>query len=69
MHAFAFEGDFDPEDFASNSISRWNGRRARASARSFPGVDRVGWFGFDEAMHKIIAYQRPFLVELQEKLA
>ena len=34
----------------------------------FPEIDRIGWFGLPAALKKIIAYQQPFLVELQEKL-
>jgi len=36
--------------------------------KQFPEIDRIGWFGLPAAMKKIIAYQRPFLIELQEKL-
>ena len=67
VHGFAFEADFDPEQFASNRFEmewpRGSGRR-----RSFPEVDRVGWFALQRALHKIIAYQRPFLLELSAEL-
>jgi predicted NUDIX family NTP pyrophosphohydrolase len=67
VHAFAFEGDFDPKKSSSNTFElEWpphSGRRKR-----FPEVDRVGWFSVSEALEKIIAYQRPLLVELLEKL-
>jgi predicted NUDIX family NTP pyrophosphohydrolase len=67
VHAFAFEADFDPETFSSNAFEiEWppkSGKRKR-----FPEVDRLGWFGYDAALQKIIAYQRPFLVELRRKL-
>jgi predicted NUDIX family NTP pyrophosphohydrolase len=36
--------------------------------KQFPEIDRIGWFGMDEATKKVIAYQQPFLVELFEKL-
>ena len=36
--------------------------------KEFLEIDRIGWFGATAAMGKIIAYQRPFLAELQEKL-
>ena len=36
--------------------------------KQFPEIDRIGWFGAKAALQKIIAYQRPFLIELQEKL-
>lgn len=68
VHAFAFEGDFDLQEFSSNLFElEWpprSGKRAQ-----FPEIDRLGWFGMKEAMEKIIAYQQPFLLELTEKLA
>ena len=68
VHAFACAGDFDPAELASNSFEiEWPPRSGQR--RSFPEVDRAQWFGVDVAMDKIIVYQRPLLVELQEKLA
>ena len=68
VHAFAFAGDFDLKHFTSNSFEmEWPPRSGQR--KRFPEIDRVAWFGFEEAMQKIIAYQRPLLVELQEKLA
>ena len=68
VHGFAFEGDFDPENFSSNTFEmEWpprSGKRAR-----FPEIDRLGWFGPNEAAQKIIAYQRSFLEELASKVA
>jgi len=67
VHGFAFEADFDLEKFASNTFEmEWPPRSGKRA--SFPEIDRVGWFGFDQAMQKLIAYQRPFLLELREKL-
>jgi predicted NUDIX family NTP pyrophosphohydrolase len=45
----------------------WPPRSGRR--RAFPEVDRIGWFELREAEEKIIAYQRPFLTELQTRLA
>ena len=68
VHAFAFEGDFDLEKFSSNSFDmEWPPRSGKR--HEFPEIDRIGWFGGDEAMQKLIAYQRPLLRELMEKLA
>jgi predicted NUDIX family NTP pyrophosphohydrolase len=68
VHAFAFEGDFDPAVFSSNTFEmEWPPRSGRR--RAFPEVDRIGWFALREAEEKIIAYQRPFLTELQTRLA
>ena len=67
VHAFAFEGDFDPANFASNSFElEWPPKSGRH--RQFPEVDRLGWFGYPAALRKIIRYQRPLLVELKDKL-
>ena len=64
VHAFAFEADFDPSQMSSNRFEmEWpphSGQR-----RSFPEVDRLGWFRLAEAMRKIIAYQQPFLRALR----
>lgn len=68
VHAFALEADFDLKHFASNTFEiEWPPRSGRR--RAFPEVDRVGYFGIEEAMQKILAYQQPFICELLEKLA
>ena len=68
VHGFAFEGDFSLDKFVSNTFEmEWPPRSGRQ--KQFPEIDRIGWFGAQEAMAKIIAYQRPFLIELQENLA
>ncbi|HEY4775712.1 MAG TPA: NUDIX domain-containing protein [Xanthobacteraceae bacterium] len=68
VYGFACEGDFDPRKLTSNLFEmEWpphSGRRQR-----FPEVDRVAWFGSAEALEKIHVYQRPLLIELQERLA
>jgi predicted NUDIX family NTP pyrophosphohydrolase len=67
VHGFAFEGDFDPDGFSSARFEmEWPPRSGRR--RSFPEIDRLGWFGLPEARTKIIAYQRPFLDELKVML-
>jgi predicted NUDIX family NTP pyrophosphohydrolase len=66
--AWAVEGDLDPAAAVSNTFEmEWPPRSGRR--QEFPEIDRIGWFGAREAMEKIIAYQRPLLVELQEKLS
>jgi predicted NUDIX family NTP pyrophosphohydrolase len=68
VHAFACAGDFEPAALLSNTFEiEWPPRSG--SRQSFPEVDRAAWFEFAEAMEKILGYQRPLLVELQEKLA
>ena len=67
VHAFAFEGDFDLRKFSSNTFElEWPPRSGKH--KSFPEIDRVGWFAAEEALAKIIGYQQPFLRELAEKL-
>ena len=67
VHGFAFEADFDPKKFSSNTFEmEWPPRSGRL--RKFPEVDRIGWFPPREALEKLIAYQRPFLRELARKL-
>jgi predicted NUDIX family NTP pyrophosphohydrolase len=67
VHAFALEADFDLAQFASNSFEiEWPPRSG--TRRAFPEIDRIGYFGVDEAMRKILTYQQPFLYELLEKL-
>ena len=68
MHAFACTGNFDPAQLTSNTFEiEWPPRSGRR--QSFPEVDRAAWFGLAEAIDKIIGYQRPLLLELQERLA
>jgi predicted NUDIX family NTP pyrophosphohydrolase len=68
VHAFAFEADFDLSAFASNTFEmEWpprSGRRQR-----FPEIDRIAYFTLPVAINKIIAYQQPFLRELEQRLA
>ena len=67
VHAFALEADFDLAQFASNSFEiEWPPRSG--TRRAFPEIDRIDYFGVDEAMRKILTYQQPFLRELLEKI-
>lgn len=66
--AWAFEGDFDLTGFTSNLFEmEWPPRSGRL--KSFPEIDRLAWFDYQTALKKIIAYQKPFLLELQAKLS
>ncbi len=49
--------------------SRWNGRQSQAAVAAFPEIDRIAYFSLPVAMKKIIAYQQPFLRELENRLA
>jgi predicted NUDIX family NTP pyrophosphohydrolase len=68
VHAFVTQGDFDPDQLVSNTFELiWPPKSGRL--KSFPEVDRLGWFGHAQAMEKLLVYQRPFLIELNEMLA
>ncbi|MGO9699318.1 MAG: NUDIX domain-containing protein [Xanthobacteraceae bacterium] len=65
VHAWAFAVDFDLTTFASNTFEiEWPPRSGRK--QHFPEVDRIAYFTLSTAMVKIVAYQRPFLIELQQ---
>jgi predicted NUDIX family NTP pyrophosphohydrolase len=66
--AWAFEADFDPANFSSNEFEmEWPPRSGRR--KSFPEIDRLSWFDYELALQKIIAYQKPFLLELRSAIA
>jgi predicted NUDIX family NTP pyrophosphohydrolase len=66
--AWAVEGDLDTETAVSNSFEmEWPPRSGRT--REFPEIDRVEWFGLDDAREKIKAAQAPFLDRLERTLA
>jgi predicted NUDIX family NTP pyrophosphohydrolase len=65
--AWAFEADFDLSGFSSNEFEmEWPPRSGRLE--SFPEIDRLAWFDYDTAVKKIIAYQKPFLLELRSTI-
>jgi predicted NUDIX family NTP pyrophosphohydrolase len=67
VHTFAFEADFDPSTFSSSLFEmEWPPRSGQR--RSFPEIDRLGWFHLPEAMAKIITYQQPLLTALHAEL-
>lgn len=60
VDAWAVAADFDPAELRSNEFEmEWPPRSGER--RSFPEVDRAGWFGRGAAEQKILAAQRPFL--------
>jgi predicted NUDIX family NTP pyrophosphohydrolase len=68
VHAFAARGDFDPAGLVSNTFELiWPRKSGRL--KSFPEVDRLGWFALVDAREKLLAYQHPFLLELESMLA
>ena len=65
IHAWAAESDFDASTVQSNLFSmEWPPKSGRMG--EFPEVDRAGWFSIEEARHKIIKGQAPFLERLLE---
>ena len=66
--AWAVEGDLDTKTAVSNSFEmEWPPRSGRT--REFPEIDRVEWFGLEDAREKIKASQAPFLDRLERTLA
>jgi predicted NUDIX family NTP pyrophosphohydrolase len=67
VHAWALEADFDLTGFCSNLFElEWPPRSGRH--QNFPEIDRIAYFPYPAALEKIIAYQRPFLLELEQKI-
>lgn len=63
--AFAAELDVDPHSIRSNNFEmEWPPRSGKR--RTFPEVDRAGWFTLEEAQQKINAGQRPLLDRLAQ---
>lgn len=61
--AFALAGDFDVASLRSNTFDlEWPPRSGRL--RSFPEIDRAGWFTPEEARRKLLRGQVPFLDRL-----
>ena len=68
VHAWAIEADFDLTQFASNTFEiEWPPRSGRR--RAFPEIDRIAYFSVPSAYEKILAYQRPLLIELERRFA
>ncbi|HEV2671236.1 MAG TPA: hypothetical protein VGU74_09100, partial [Gemmatimonadales bacterium] len=53
VHAWATEADVDPALVRSNTFT--------LKGKTYPEVDRAGWFGLDEALRKILPGQAGFL--------
>jgi predicted NUDIX family NTP pyrophosphohydrolase len=65
---WAAEGDLDPASAVSNTYEmEWPPGSGRTV--EFPEIDRVEWFGMDEARRKLKDAQVPFLDRLIEALA
>jgi predicted NUDIX family NTP pyrophosphohydrolase len=68
VHAWAVDGDLDPENARSETFEmEWPPRSGRI--QSFPEIDRVAWFDPDEARRRIKDTQIPLIDRLVEALA
>ncbi|MGE5226030.1 MAG: NUDIX domain-containing protein [Planctomycetaceae bacterium] len=66
--AWALEGDLDPSHAVSNTFeTEWP--PGSGTFRTFPEIDRVGWFDVAGARAKIKPTQAPFLERLERALA
>ncbi|MEO8274374.1 MAG: NUDIX domain-containing protein [Chloroflexota bacterium] len=67
IHAWAVEGDLDPELASSNEIEiEWPPRTGRRLV--IPEVDRVAWFGLEEARRRAHPVQAEFVDRLEAQL-
>jgi predicted NUDIX family NTP pyrophosphohydrolase len=67
VHAWTVEADLDLDGFRSNLFGmEWPPHSGRTQA--FPEIDRVGWFGPEEALLKILPGQAGFIREVMAKL-
>jgi predicted NUDIX family NTP pyrophosphohydrolase len=65
IHAWAAESDFDAGTVKSNLFSmEWPPRSGMMG--EFPEVDRACWFSIEEARHRLLKGQAPFLDRLLE---
>jgi len=61
--AWAFQGECDPDSIRSNAFTmEWPPRSGKF--RTFPEVDRAGWFSIEEAKEKILQSQLGLLDQL-----
>lgn len=67
VHAWALEGDLDPDAITSNTFAlEWPPRSGRT--QSFPEVDRAAWFELSAAREKLLRSQVAFLDRLADAL-
>jgi predicted NUDIX family NTP pyrophosphohydrolase len=63
VHAWAIEGDLDPAAASSNTFEmEWPPRTGQV--RRWPEIDRLGWFGPEEARRKANRSQAAFVDRL-----
>ncbi len=66
--AWAVECDLDTRDFRSNTFSlEWPPRSGER--QEVPEINRLDWFAWPVAVHKILKGQKPILQQLMDHLA
>jgi predicted NUDIX family NTP pyrophosphohydrolase len=67
VHAWALVGDIDASAIVSNTFTlEWPPRSG--ALRTYPEVDRGGWFSLDDARRKLLPAQCAFIDQLQALL-
>ena len=67
IHAYAIEGDLDPDKAVSNRFKvEWPPKSGRW--QEFPEVDRAAWFNLADARRAIVKGQSGFLDQLEQIL-
>ena len=68
VHAWAFEGDWDPSSGIKCNLFtlEWPPRSGKTA--SFPEVDRAAWLDYDTATEMIMAAQKPLLERLNDAI-
>jgi predicted NUDIX family NTP pyrophosphohydrolase len=67
ISAWAFAGDGDPAQLRCNTFEmEWPPRSGKM--QSFPEIDRIEWFGLEDARRKMIPAQRALLDRLERAL-
>ena len=65
---WALEADLDPDAVVPGTFEmEWP--KGSGRLQQFPEIDRVGWFGLDQARDKLVKGQRTFLDRLADHLA
>ena len=67
VYAWAVEGNIDPSEIKSNEFEiEWPPKSGKM--KTFPEIDKAGWFYLHEAKKKIIEAQSTFMDELKNIL-
>jgi predicted NUDIX family NTP pyrophosphohydrolase len=65
VYAWAAQGDFDASQLTSNTFElEWPPKSGKKG--TFAEVDKGEWFTIEEAKKRILAYQLPLIIQLEE---